>query len=116
MNWWTRNRLAASGGALTILIVLMAVLNYGLHWHTSGNARTVVWLLTLAGSVAAVVTIGITVSGRISGLFIDNRNMMSLSKLQMVIWTLVVLPALITAAAANVGAPDAAGAMGALDI
>src|SRR5947209_7598425 len=103
------SRKSASGWALAILIVLLMVLNFALRFHPTANARLVVWLLTTVLSIAAVCIIGIAVSGRISGLFIDSRNMMSLSKFQMVVWTLVVIPALITAAAANLAQIGAAG-------
>ncbi len=64
------------------------------------------WTFVLAMGVLAAefVVIGQLVNGRISGAFIDNRNLLSLSKLQAGAWTVVVLAAFATAAAYNVAA------------
>ena len=59
------------------------------------------WLCTMVLIVGAVSWIGHTLTGRVEGLLIDNKNVMSLPRLQMLIWMMVVLPALVTAAAAN---------------
>jgi len=52
--------------------------------------------------IVAILAIGIVLNGRPEGLIIDNRNRMSLSKLQMLVWTVVVVSALAASAAYNV--------------
>jgi len=63
-------------------------------------------LLLLAAELAVV---GQLINRRPAGAFIDNRNRISLSKLQMGAWTVVVLAAFVTAAAFN--AAEANGAI-----
>lgn len=86
--------------ALTLAIVLI---NWVMleRWATP-TGRYYVWLGTTGLSVLVVLTIGAGISGFAGGVIIDNRNMMSLSKLQALMWTLVVIPALITATASNI--------------
>jgi hypothetical protein len=50
----------------------------------------------------AILMVGDALNGRPTGLIIDNRNRMSLSKLQMLVWTIVVVSALIVYASYNV--------------
>jgi hypothetical protein len=52
--------------------------------------------------LAAIACVGVTLNHRVAGLIIDNRNRMSLSKLQMLVWTVVVVSALTVSAAYNV--------------
>jgi hypothetical protein len=66
------------------------------------NSRVAIWLLTLVLGIGLVCAIGLGVNGRPAGAIIDNRNCVSLSKLQMVAWTLLVLSALATAGVCNV--------------
>ena len=58
--------------------------------------------VTAALLIVAILAIGYALNGRPEGLIIDNRNRMSLSKLQMLIWTVVVVSALVVYAAYNV--------------
>lgn len=60
------------------------------------------WLIELALMLASVVIIGVGVNGRVWGLLVDERNMMSLSRFQMVAWTVIVLSAYLTAVCGNV--------------
>ena len=57
-----------------------------------------------------LLVIGLLVNGRAIGAFIDNRNKISLSKLQAGAWTVIVLAALATVAVYNlVGQPEGSG-------
>jgi|GEM_PF-905842 len=60
------------------------------------------WLWTALLMVAFLALVGIALNGRPAGVIIDNRNRVSLSKFQAVLWTVLVLSALITTAAARV--------------
>jgi len=85
-------------------------------WHTLGLLLALAVLLVVAESQPPVVTFpvmlvllsmstilaGHGVVGSWRGLLIDQRNRMSLSRLQMVLWTVVVLSAFITAALWNI--------------
>jgi hypothetical protein len=91
------------GWVFFLLVLATIVANWwALARWASPAGRYYVWIATMVFCIAAVMTIGSAISGYASGLIIDNRNMMSLSKLQMLIWTLAVLPALITGAASNI--------------
>jgi len=55
------------------------------------------WLVSLAAMTAFAGAVGWAINNRPAGLIIDNRNRVSLSKLQAMAWTLMVLSALATA-------------------
>jgi hypothetical protein len=79
--------------------------------------RGYVFLAVLALLAAELAVIGWLVNNRPIGAFIDNRNRISLSKLQAGAWTVVVLAAFATAAAYNASAPSAlAGTVTALAV
>ncbi|MCC7182316.1 MAG: hypothetical protein IT509_01935 [Rhodocyclaceae bacterium] len=56
------------------------------------------WLLTLALLVVFTALCGQATSGRLSGALIDDRNVMSLARFQMMLWTLLVLSGFVSAA------------------
>lgn len=56
------------------------------------------WLLTLALLVVFTALCGLTTTGRLSGTLIDDRNVMSLSRFQTMLWTLLVLSGFVSAA------------------
>ena len=55
------------------------------------------WAISAALLVVFCAFIGVAISGRPAGLIIDNRNRVSLSKLQAAAWSVIVLSALATA-------------------
>lgn len=61
------------------------------------------WLVCLAGLTAFAAAVGVAINGRPAGLVIDNRNRVSLSKLQATGWTLMVLSAFMTAVIFRIG-------------
>lgn len=63
------------------------------------------WLLTATLLIFAIMVMGGAVNGRLEGVLIDSRNRISLSKFQMLLWTVVVLSALTVAAAWNITHP-----------
>lgn len=71
-------------------------------WWPEWRAWTFVISLLLL--IAELAVIGWLINGRPIGVFIDNRNRISLSKLQAGAWTVVVLSAFATAAAFNAAA------------
>ncbi len=92
---------------------------YWTGWHTGGlllivasivlsgllipsHSRLWAWLATLSLLIAFATIAGQGITGCWSGLFIDERNMMSLSRLQMFLWTVLVLSGFLTAALLNI--------------
>jgi hypothetical protein len=85
---------------LVVSIILIVIINT--PW-----AKPDTWLwgafpATAGLMLLAILMVGDALSGRLTGLIIDNRNRMSLSKLQMLVWTIVVVSALVVYAAYNV--------------
>lgn len=60
-----------------------------------------IWIAAIALIVIVCAVLGYGFMGVFRGLLIDGRNMLSLSKLQMVLWTVIVISGLIAAAIAN---------------
>lgn len=73
---------------------------FGLSGPSSG--RLWAWLLTMALLLVFAATVGHGITGVWGGVLIDDRNRMSLSRLQLVLWTVVVLAAFMTAALSNI--------------
>jgi len=105
--------LTNTGTIFVAAIVFIFLLNWwGLERWPSEQGRNWIWLATLASTGIAIALVGKALTGRFAGILIDNRNMMSLTRFQILVWSLVVLPALATAAASNI----LAGSAGPLDI
>jgi hypothetical protein len=66
-----------------------------------GMMKVAAWLLTIAMAALLCGCIGKAIAGCWDGVLIDGRNRVSLSRLQMLAWTLLILSALITAVASN---------------
>jgi hypothetical protein len=61
------------------------------------NGRLILWLAQLLLLLALLAVIGHGITGRVEGILIDGRNRMSLSRFQLVIWTVIVLSSFYTA-------------------
>lgn len=106
-SWRLRHTLglsACAGGIVGVGILVPRITDAESGGVT--HARLFAWLVIalLLGAFTAVVGSGIT--GVRRGVLIDNRHRMSLSRLQMVLWTLLVLSTYLAAALANVGLGD----------
>ena len=89
------------------LWVLMAgILIIG--WKLTPISGLWAWIVILVLMGLVFIIIGLGVTGSASGLLIDNRNKMSLSRFQMTLWTLVILSGYLAAALVNIfkGSPD----------
>jgi len=84
-----------------LLIAVIAATNVALFWYRNPFSRVVVWLATVGLTILLVAVIGLGVNRRPAGAIIDSRNRVSLSKLQMIAWTILVLSALMTAGVSN---------------
>jgi hypothetical protein len=83
-------------------LLAAVVLGIGyLNW-TQGRPLRVTWALTEVLVLLAIMVMGGAVNGRLEGVLIDSRNRISLSKFQVLLWTVVVLSSLIAAAAFNI--------------
>lgn len=81
------------------VIILLPIANLLLVQHRHVQCA---WIATMILMLVFCVLTGQTLTGRLPGLLIDERNVISLSRFQMVLWTVVVLSAFVTAAFYNV--------------
>lgn len=94
---------------LALILVLIAFLGIGFDGGEvekqvrHGFNRVQVWFGVLILMAVFGVVAGRGITGRWRGIMIDSRNKMSVSRLQLLIWSLLVLSALFTAVLTNVG-------------
>ena len=67
-----------------------------------GGGLALTWLVVAILMLIIIGIIGVSLNKGLLGILIDNRNMMSLSRLQIVLWTVVILSAFVTVALARV--------------
>jgi hypothetical protein len=87
-------------GQLFIVVAIAVIGVAAPAWHMN---ELLTWLIIVALFLAFLFVVGHGITGRVGGLLIDERNKMSLSRLQMVLWTLVILSGLLTIALSNIG-------------
>jgi hypothetical protein len=75
------------------ILLVIAIFLSGLFLPQGAN-----WLIVMSLMIGFVALIGKLITGRWSGIFINERNKMSLSRFQLVLWTLIVLSAFLTIA------------------
>lgn len=100
-------------------------------WHTLGLFVTIVvdiviaaeaptlptrymvwtWIANMFLFLVFVLIAGHGITGMLRGLLIDSQNTMSLSRLQMILWTILILAGYLAAVITNIhrGQPDALG-------
>jgi len=81
--------------AITVAVVLLGYL-------VPLKARGWAWLGTLILLTLFALVVGHGITGLWRGLLIDDRNKMSLSRLQMILWTIIVLSGFLVAGLSNV--------------
>jgi len=87
--------------ALPLLAGIALLIVGPIYWP---QARAILFLVLMALMLGELILIGWLINERPVGAFIDNRNRISLSKLQAAGWTVVVLSGFATAAAYNIAA------------
>ncbi len=97
----------------TILIVLtIAMIGLGMADLEAMTERSIRpgwnWVAVLILMFAFVVVLGVGLNGRLLGILINERMLMSLSRFQMVIWTLLVLSAYFVIALVRIRHPEVA--------
>jgi hypothetical protein len=94
--------------ALLVLLAAIGSIGILLPWLAGaggayGDARLGTWLVTLALMLALGLVVGHGVTGVWRGIVVDDRNRVSSSRLQLVLWTALVLSGYLDAILANVG-------------
>lgn len=82
-----------------LLAILGAIAWIGLSTNPANRVQSWLWVLLLLAGFAIVLGRGVT--GYWRGILIDSRNKLSLSRLQMLAWSLVVLSAIFIGAMSN---------------
>ncbi len=88
-------------GIHTVAAVAIVILMFLIGLLVPNHLRLGGWVLTLILLAAFIVISGHGITGLWRGALIDERNQMSLSRLQIVLWTVIVLSGYFTAALAN---------------
>lgn len=97
------------GSLLGLLVVLVVTNGYysaqTIQWwdnpltdHVRGLPLQVAWLTNAGAMVLLLAMLGVQVHNRLGGALIDQRNLMSLSRFQLVSWTVLVTSAFLTIA------------------
>ncbi len=87
-------------GLLAVVVVIAAPMGSG--WATEHQRSILAWLTLLVGFVALAAIVGRATVGFWLGALIDARNVMSLSRSQLLLWTVLVLSGYVAAALHNV--------------
>lgn len=77
------------------LLILFAALMVPAAWFLRPG-RSYVTVMVLM--IAFMIVLGVKICGRFAGILINDRNLMSLSRFQMILWTVLILSAFLTAA------------------
>lgn len=89
-----------------LLAVVIAIILIGLNVANGklrpGGSAPLHWYLVMFLLFLFIVIAGHGVAGRPSGFMIDERNKMTLSRLQLILWTVVVLSAYLTVVLARI--------------
>jgi hypothetical protein len=89
--------------------ILLAV-TFAINVRWAGDMLLTIWLITNATVALSVALFGLA-GGRWEGAFIDNRNRISLSKLQAILWTVIIFSAMMSASCFNASLPNGSSAI-----
>ncbi len=82
------------------IFLIAAMLLVGLM----SGPKNIHWIVIMILMIVFLITLGIAINGRPLGVLIDERKVMSLSRLQIIIWTVILLSAYFTIASARIHA------------
>ncbi|MEX0676950.1 MAG: hypothetical protein WD063_07735 [Pirellulales bacterium] len=83
-----------------LVAILIAIAWIG--WWADEENRAATWLVVMILMAAFLIVTGRAITESWRGILIDSRNKMSLSRLQIMAWSVLVLSALLTGATSNV--------------
>lgn len=101
-NWKTLHTVALIALIVLSFVVGLIPPNQIIPGFAPPTHGLVVWIIVIVIFGLCFLVIGKGTTGLWQGLLIDSRNKMSLSRLQLVLWTLVVISALLTVALFNI--------------
>lgn len=77
------------------LLILFAALMIPAAWFFPPGWSYVTLMVLM---IAFMIVLGLKICGRVAGILINDRNLMSLSRFQIILWTVLILSAFLTAA------------------
>ena len=86
----------------TVGLAGLIVLIFGVGLGLVGENIVRKWVFTMLSMLAFVLVAGDGITGRPGGAFIDERKKISLSRLQLLLWTVLILSAYFAAALSNI--------------
>jgi hypothetical protein len=98
-----------SGRLTAFILILLTVLMIPAAWYLASGWNFIALLLLM---LLFVVTLGQKINGRPAGILINERKLMSLARFQMVLWTLIILSAYLTAAITRIKGGSIQDALG----
>jgi hypothetical protein len=84
------------GGATLIGVVLLGANAFWIAYASRSGLLGLQWLCVLASLVIVCVIVGSLANGRLIGIFVDERNRISLARFQWVLWFLVLFSSYFT--------------------
>lgn len=107
-RWWRKHW---HGGALLAFLPAIGAAGTVIPWAagpSAGWALLLSWLVILALITAFAAAIGHVVAGNVRAIFVDDRNRVSTSRLQLFLWSVVVLSSYLAAVLDNAALHQAA--------
>jgi Ca2+/Na+ antiporter len=92
-------------GAL-VAIIVFPILSWSGDQEPEPGTKLEYWVATMIALTVFTFTLGYSIKHRILGALIDERNQMTLSRLQLIIWTVIVIAGYLTAALWNLLATE----------
>ena len=90
------------GGVMTgVILILLTLAMLPAAWVLKPGWNFIGLILLM---ILFMITLGVRISGRPAGILINERNLMSLSRFQMILWTVIILSAYLTIALERVRA------------
>src|SRR5690349_18957584 len=87
-----------SGTLTAVFLILLTVVMFATTWVLPREGKGWNFIVVIVAMCAFVLVVGVRVSGRPAGILINERNLISLSRFQTVLWTLIILSAFLTMA------------------
>jgi hypothetical protein len=96
----TKSNTLSNGWTVFILFVLIVIMVFAGMFVPGGFN----WLIVAFSMFVFMIVLGLRITGRAMGILINERKLMSLSRFQMVIWTIIILSAYFTIAMVRIRA------------
>src|SRR6266436_6935787 len=89
-------------GFLTLVLILIPILMGVLAWNLTANNPARSYIVVMFLMLLFVAVLGVRISNRPAGILVNERNLMSLTRFQLVMWTILILSAFMIAAIARI--------------